>query len=240
MRPPPPKCSRMPAKTAIAPGGREQRCAGDPCYDAQSVTVDMLHTAFRALATALPVPLPLAGTQPRMSRFDFPADGGDCWYRACVDLVASASAHRDHGGVRSYDGEPPGCRDCPLQPRRPAVPGTRRGGQRRRRGRASSTTVPCVKTAATAAGCGWSAVNGVAIDHGGGWVTRYRHLRRDGVEAGRGARVAAGDVLGLIGTPGRASRPNRSLAALSGRTADSVQTTYSLAARLAPLSGLPG
>ena len=30
------------------------------------------------------------------------------------------------------------------------------------------------------------------------------------------------------------------LAALSGRTADSVQTTYSLAARLAPLSGLPG
>ena len=30
------------------------------------------------------------------------------------------------------------------------------------------------------------------------------------------------------------------LAALSGRSADSVQTTYSLAARLAPLSGLPG
>ena len=30
------------------------------------------------------------------------------------------------------------------------------------------------------------------------------------------------------------------LAGLSGRSADSVQTTYSLAARLAPLSGLPG
>jgi len=30
------------------------------------------------------------------------------------------------------------------------------------------------------------------------------------------------------------------LAALSGRSADSVQTTYSLAARLAPLSGSPG
>ena len=50
--------------------------------------------------------------------------------------------------------------------------------------------------------------NGVRIDHGGGWTTQYCHLRRDSVTVGRGARVAAGDVLGMTGASGQADTPH--------------------------------
>lgn len=42
----------------------------------------------------------------------------------------------------------------------------------------------------------------VTVDHGGGWQTRYANLAQAGVE--KGAAVAQGDNLGLIGDPGQA------------------------------------
>ena len=46
----------------------------------------------------------------------------------------------------------------------------------------------------------------VLIDHGGGWQTRYAHLKRIKVEAGE--RVVHGKVIGTVGQSGRASGPH--------------------------------
>jgi len=48
--------------------------------------------------------------------------------------------------------------------------------------------------------------NVVDIDHGGGVVTRYAHLRR--ITTQRTAAVTAGDVIGQVGSTGRATGPH--------------------------------
>ncbi len=50
--------------------------------------------------------------------------------------------------------------------------------------------------------------NGVVIDHADGWSTQYCHLKRGSVQVRSGAQVAAGTVLGQIGSSGRASFPH--------------------------------
>lgn len=55
---------------------------------------------------------------------------------------------------------------------------------------------------------GRTAGNGVVIDHGQDWQTRYMHLRRDSLRVAVGDRVARGDVLGLIGMSGNAAFPH--------------------------------
>lgn len=141
-------------------------------------------------------------------RFDFPARcviGDDCWYLAYVDLDAGA-AYRDHRcGVRSYDGHkgtdvasanPDGAPVEVLAAAAGHVIGVRDG----------LDDSPLRKDDGSRQGieCG----NGVRIDHGGGWTSQYCHLRRDSVAVRRGATVAAGDVLGLIGSSGRSELPH--------------------------------
>ena len=41
------------------------------------------------------------------------------------------------------------------------------------------------------------------MDHGGGWQTRYAHLRK--ITTGTGKRVRRGDVIGRVGRSGNAS-----------------------------------
>jgi murein DD-endopeptidase MepM/ murein hydrolase activator NlpD len=48
--------------------------------------------------------------------------------------------------------------------------------------------------------------NAIDIDHGGGVVTRYAHLRR--IEVTRGAAVTAGEQIGLVGSTGRTTGPH--------------------------------
>ncbi|HEX3762420.1 MAG TPA: M23 family metallopeptidase [Kofleriaceae bacterium] len=48
--------------------------------------------------------------------------------------------------------------------------------------------------------------NVVDIDHGGGVVTRYAHLRR--IMTKRAAAVTSGDVIGQVGSTGRATGPH--------------------------------
>ncbi|MGH6720155.1 MAG: M23 family metallopeptidase [Alphaproteobacteria bacterium] len=50
--------------------------------------------------------------------------------------------------------------------------------------------------------------NGVVLDHGGGWETQYSHLRQGSVVVQPGQRVAAGDLLGLVGLSGRTEFPH--------------------------------
>ncbi len=55
---------------------------------------------------------------------------------------------------------------------------------------------------------GKDAGNGVVLDHGGGWVTQYSHLRRASVKVKVGQQVAKGEALGLIGESGNADFPH--------------------------------
>lgn len=50
--------------------------------------------------------------------------------------------------------------------------------------------------------------NGVRIDHGGGWITQYSHLRRGSVRVRRGQSVAAGEPLGWVGLSGQTEFPH--------------------------------
>ncbi|MEO0487004.1 MAG: M23 family metallopeptidase [Pseudomonadota bacterium] len=50
--------------------------------------------------------------------------------------------------------------------------------------------------------------NGVAIDHGGGWVTQYCHLKRGSLTVGSGDRVAPGAILGEVGLSGATTFPH--------------------------------
>ena len=44
--------------------------------------------------------------------------------------------------------------------------------------------------------------NYVVLDHGGGWETRYLHLKHNSLKVRAGDRVAAGQPLGFMGTTG--------------------------------------
>jgi murein DD-endopeptidase MepM/ murein hydrolase activator NlpD len=48
--------------------------------------------------------------------------------------------------------------------------------------------------------------NAIDIDHGGGVLTRYAHLRR--IEATKGAAITAGATIGRVGSTGRATGPH--------------------------------
>lgn len=56
--------------------------------------------------------------------------------------------------------------------------------------------------------------NGVRVDHGNGWQTLYCHLRQGSVTVSTGDRVAAGEVLGMIGQSGLAAFPHVEFAVL--------------------------
>jgi murein DD-endopeptidase MepM/ murein hydrolase activator NlpD len=58
----------------------------------------------------------------------------------------------------------------------------------------------------TSAGTSGAYGNLVVIDHGYGIATRYGHLSRFGVEAGR--HVRRGDVIGYVGSTGRSTNPH--------------------------------
>ncbi|MCB2100826.1 MAG: M23 family metallopeptidase [Rhodobacterales bacterium] len=50
--------------------------------------------------------------------------------------------------------------------------------------------------------------NGMRIDHGGGWITQYCHLRNGSVTVKKGDKVTRGQPLGLVGLSGGTTFPN--------------------------------
>jgi murein DD-endopeptidase MepM/ murein hydrolase activator NlpD len=88
--------------------------------------------------------------------------------------------------------------------------------------------------------------NMVVIDHGGGVVTRYAHLRR--IETTKDSLVTAGDTIGQVGSTGRATGPHlhfevrldgAPVSPISAMTIAALQRESPLAGRLAALSLAP-
>jgi murein DD-endopeptidase MepM/ murein hydrolase activator NlpD len=50
--------------------------------------------------------------------------------------------------------------------------------------------------------------NGVRIDHGEGWFTQYCHMRKNSVRVKKGDAVKQGDILGFVGSSGKAAVPH--------------------------------
>lgn len=54
--------------------------------------------------------------------------------------------------------------------------------------------------------------NGVAIDHGDGWVSQYCHMKQGSIAVKKGQNVAAGDPLGHVGLSGLTQFPHLHIA----------------------------
>jgi len=136
------------------------------------------------------------------------AMGRDCFIQNFFDHDTS-SAYRDYRcGSLSYDGHTGTdfrVRDqLAMQAGVPVVaaaPGVVQGT------RDGEPDVAVSKRGRAALG-GRDAGNGVALDHGDGWVTQYSHLRRGSVRVRPGQRVERGEVLGLVGNSGNADFPH--------------------------------
>ncbi|MEM9437620.1 MAG: M23 family metallopeptidase [Pseudomonadota bacterium] len=69
--------------------------------------------------------------------------------------------------------------------------------------------------------------NGVAISHGGGWVTQYCHLKRGSIAVEEGQRVATGTPLGEVGLSGSTTFPHLHLSLFrGGEDVDPFAPTY--------------
>lgn len=88
--------------------------------------------------------------------------------------------------------------------------------------------------------------NVVDIDHGGGVVTRYAHLRR--IETRKEAAVTAGEEIGQVGSTGRTTGPHLHfevridggpVSPIAAMAIATMQREYPLAGRLAALSLAP-
>lgn len=88
--------------------------------------------------------------------------------------------------------------------------------------------------------------NVVDVDHGGGVVTRYAHLRR--IETRKAATVSAGQTIGRVGSTGRTTGPHlhfevrldgAPVSPIAAMAIASLQREYPIAGRLAALSLAP-
>lgn len=82
----------------------------------------------------------------------------------------------------------------------PATPGTVRGAR-------DGIRDVVFTTDQTDAPGGRDCGNGVAIDHGGGWTTRYCHLEKGSIRIKTGDRLRMATVLGQVGRSGRSQFP---------------------------------
>ncbi|MBO9474476.1 M23 family metallopeptidase [Shimia sp. R10_1] len=143
--------------------------------------------------------------------FSLPVDcelGTTCFIQNYVDQDPS-EGYQDHAcGALSYDGHKGTDFALPtlkamskgvdiLAAAEGVVTGTRDGMEDR-------IITPEGIAALNGRDCG----NGVAIDHGDGWVTQYCHMKRGSVSVATGDKVTRGQPLGEIGLSGRTQFPH--------------------------------
>jgi len=168
----------------------------------------MKHLFFAFFLAGLSVGVAFAEELPR---FDLPVDchpGVDCFVQNYVDQDPGPEARDFACGALSYDGHKgTDLRLVNLAAMEggvavlAAAPGT---VLRRRDGMADVS----IRDTGVAAVAGREAGNSVIIDHGGGWVSQYAHLRQGSLLVKPGDVVAAGTPLGQVGLSGETEFPH--------------------------------
>ncbi|MEC9345073.1 MAG: M23 family metallopeptidase [Pseudomonadota bacterium] len=134
--------------------------------------------------------------------------GHDCFIQQYVDVDPGPGARDFTCGPLSYDGHKgTDFRIVDLEQMRRGVPVTASAAGTVRGIRDGIDDVD-VTTLPPGAMKGRECGNGVAIVHDDGWETQYCHLRKGSVTVRTGDRVAAGDVLGMVGMSGQAQFPH--------------------------------
>lgn len=153
-----------------------------------------------ALAQSVPSPgfaLPLRCTP-----------GADCWIANHVDLDPGPGV-RDYACARfSYDGHNGvdfALRDLKAMAEGMPVLAAAAG---RVLGMRNGEPDVSVRERSREAVSGRECGNGVLLEHPGGFQTQYCHLRRGSVTVAKGAAVAAGDQIGLVGLSGLTEYPH--------------------------------
>ncbi|MEM9168115.1 MAG: M23 family metallopeptidase [Pseudomonadota bacterium] len=140
---------------------------------------------------SLPVECPAAGclVQNYVDR-----DDGD----GVLDFQCGGAAYDGHKGVdfRLLSAAQADATDAPVLAAAPGRVVAVRDGERDRLARTADDFA-----AVKGRECG----NGVVVDHGGGWVTQYCHLKKGSLAVRRGDVVESGARLGAIGYSGRAA-----------------------------------
>lgn len=132
----------------------------------------------------------------------------DCWIANHVDLDPGPGSRDYACGALTYDGHNGtdfAIRDRAAMEDGVAVLAAAAGRVRAGRDGVADVSVrEAGKESVKNRECG----NGVVLEHGDGWVTQYCHLRRGSLRVTAGARVAAGQVLGLVGLSGLTEYPH--------------------------------
>ena len=171
----------------------------------------MLRLPFPAALGLLAIAFASAAPAGAPIRLGLPVDcdmGGICMVQNYVDQDPGPGARDYRCGHLAYDGH------AGIDIRVPTLVEMRRGvvvvAAAAGVVKAARDGMPDVslREIGRAAVAGREAGNGVVIDHGNGWETQYSHLRRGSVSVRPGARVAAGQRLGLIGHSGAAEFPH--------------------------------
>lgn len=163
------------------------------------------------MAAGLVVAAGLAVADPARPRLQWPVactPGSDCWIFNYVDLDPGKGAKDFTCGAMTYDahkGTDIAIRDRAAMiagvPVLAAFGGTVVGV---RDGTPDVNFRQLKPQAIAGRECG----NGVRLRHAGGWTTQYCHLRQGSVKVGRGDRVDAGQILGLVGLSGKTVFPH--------------------------------
>lgn len=134
--------------------------------------------------------------------------GSDCFVQNYVDHDAGSGARDHRCTAQTYDGHKG--TDIRLRDRAAMDKGVRVLAAARGTVKATRDGVPdvSIRSAGTEAIRGRECGNGLVIDHGGGWVTQYCHMRNGSLKVRQGDTVKPGTPLGLIGLSGMTEFPH--------------------------------
>ncbi len=169
------------------------------------------HHTRQALAAALLAGVMSAGSAHAAPKLGLPLDckpGKDCFIQNYVDHDPGTSTRDHRCTAQTYDGHKG--TDIRLRDRTVMDQGVRVLAAARGTVKAVRDGLPdvSIRSAGTEAIRGRECGNGVVIDHGGGWVTQYCHMRNGSLKVRQGDTVKAGAPLGLVGLSGMTEFPH--------------------------------
>jgi len=155
--------------------------------------------------------LPLQATAEQRPDFVLPVDcaiGKECFIQNYVDLAPGPDVQDHACGKLSYDGHKgTDIRVTDLTVLQRGIPVTAAADGRVKATRDGMKDID-VRTGGMEAIRDMECGNGVILDHGGGWLTKYCHMRRGSVLTANGSIVKVGQRLGLMGLSGKTAFPH--------------------------------